>query len=397
MSSISDFFKKGKPRIFSCGEERSSSKAARLRNKVMIWTMAAMTVAASVGCSQSTLSSVFNSTQTEQADAHASGFHAAMQNNDLTLNIDNSVKGSQRASVKKLFNEALQTKTGRSVLVPFMEHGGVITVQKGMGETFGYYNPSKNTICLNAEALTSVKGKGRIKTTLVHEAAHAKQNYAGLGVSSSSNAGMAFRLARAMEADAHMHEVFAADELAAKGDSSALQAIRGDLPQMVSAFEQARKAGKSDAETAKETMLGYYKNTKLMKAYDAKYVESLENVVNKVGKTNAQKQLQGSMSPSEIAAKTCVLNGESYLGKDGGAILCDSLCNNVSEQVYASLELASHQHAIRLKQSGVSVNADTSYQSFHVRQKDGTYRSPEKSISAGTYKVASLAKEKGGR
>lgn len=399
MSSIGDFFKKGKPRIFSCGEERSSSKAARLRNKVMIWTMAAMTAAASVGCSQSTLSAAFGHALA-QTSLHVSGNHVetckTRSGETLNYQIDGAVKDSvQLSNIKKIVNAAVATETGESVLKPFFKSNGTISLLEGESEMNGLYTSSKNAIALNAGMLSgSEKQLALMKTVLVHEAAHAKQCATGMAVTNQTGAASMIRVCRAMEADANTHGVFAASEMAERGDTLAWSALVQEIPLMAQAFNQAKKNGVSEAEVAKATMLAYYADTDYTGQYDQIYVNSLQKLASKVNGENVKSQMQKKVSSQEIASKVCTFKGKCYMGKDGGALLNDAARSSVSETTYRRLANISAEHARQVgKYAGSAVSADKSYRDLYVKAENGSYTKP---FSASKILLAQNAKQSGG-
>ncbi len=398
MSLIGDFFKKGKPRIFSCGEERSSSKAARLRNKVMIWTMAAMTAAASVGCSP-TLSAAFGHAPA-QTSLYASGNHVetckTRSGETLSYQIDGAVKDSvQLSNIKKIVNAAVATETGESVLKPFFKSNGTISLLESGNEANGVYFTNKNAIALNAGMLSgSEKQVALMKTTLVHEAAHAKQCAAGAAVTNRTEAASMIRVCRAMEADANTHGVFAASEMAERGDTLAWSALAQEKPLMVQAFDQAKKRGASEAEVAKATMLAYYADTDYTGQYDQVYANSLQKFASQVNGENVKSQMQTKVSSQEIASKVCTFKGKCYMGKDGGALLNDAARSSVSETTYRRLANISAEHARKVgKYAGSAVSADKSYRELYVKAENGSYTKP---FSASKVLLAQNAKQSGG-
>lgn len=138
------------------------------------------------------------------------------QGETLTYRIYNGYQDSTHvARIREAVDAAMKTPTGASVLKPFMQKKGIISMRHGMGNTLGSYMASNNEIRLNAEARGS-----SLKSTIVHEGTHAKQKAAGYSLERDMNAASIFRVGRALEADACTHQIFAASEMAAQGDSA---------------------------------------------------------------------------------------------------------------------------------------------------------------------------------
>ena len=394
--AVKKFFQKPLKRAHFSGKKRASSRGRAFRTRIMA---VAMTMGATFS---PTLSAAFARQNAPDSGSDASSsvqtcVTASGEKLSYTIYDDWKSKHMQE-TVKKAIDAVIATKTGESVLVPFIKQNGVFKLQSGMeGNTIGAYEAGSNCIMLNGGRIVAGRsGINYMKVAVVHEAAHAKQYRAGAKLDPNHNASTLFRLNRAMEADARLHEVFVAGELASKGDSSVWKMAERNEPQMLQSYNRSVKGGKSNTETALETMMGYYKESSLQELYDRFYMR-IVNCAASVNKENAATFAQDHLSNADIASKVCMLNGESYMTVGDSWNLSDTLCNSVSETTFARMVEISSQHAEALKNAGVAAQVDDSHKFFYVRKQDGTYRSPEKSISAGTYKVASLAKEKGGR
>ncbi len=370
MTTLSDFFKKETVRSAPSGKEAASPRAHKFRRGVMTALLFASSVAAP------SLSQAFAQQQPRKIVIRQPIENVTCktpQGETLTYRIYNGYQDSTHvARIREAVDAAMKTPTGASVLKPFMQKKGIISMRHGMGNTLGSYMASNNEIRLNAEARGS-----SLKSTIVHEGTHAKQKAAGYSLERDMNAASIFRVGRALEADACTHQIFAASEMAAQGDSAVWKDVALSKPLMAEAFVQARNAGKDNAGIARETMLSYYRESACMDVYDKTYAGIVEGS-SYVDADNADVRVQKDVTPAEIAAKLCTFRGKPYLGAEGGALLSDSLRNGVSEAIYEKLTAASAEHADCLKAlPSVKARNDVSYRSFHVRKNDGTYRAPE--------------------
>lgn len=375
-SKAVDFFKKGGIKTFAGGKSKGSAVSERFRTKVMAAIVFLSGVAApsltSAFAQQKQTKHVYRPPIEKLSCKTSSG-------ETLTYRVYNGYGDSTHVSgIKEIVDAAAATLTGEAVLKPFMQKNGVISARYGLGNVCGAYQAKGNIIYLNADFFNAVEdGRAYLKTTIVHEAAHAKQNYAGMSLTTEMNTATLFRTGRASEADANTHQIFAAEEMAAAGDTAVWNALLKDKPLMMQAFLKARKGGKNDAATAKETMLAYYADKKYVDIYDDNYARISENK-GAVDKSDAALRAQRNVSPAEIAAKICTIKGKPYLGADAGALLADSLRSALTEEIYARLEKSAEEHASALKRCGVNAKTDASHKAFFVRQKNGTVRHPEK-------------------
>ncbi len=377
-SKTADFCKKGDIKAFASGKSGKTALADKFRTKVMATAIFLSGIAAPA------LNSAF-AQQRQKIQIRPRVENATCKTasgETLTYRIYNPFNDSIHAAcIKKTVDAAVATPTGEAVLKPFMQKKGMIAMREGMGNTVGMYHINSNSIYLNADFINYVEnGMAYLKSSLVHEAAHAKQNYAGVALDRSMNAATMFRVGRASEADANTHQLFAAKEMAANGDSLVWKVMEAEKPTMVKAMQEAQRNGATKAQTAKAVMLAYYEDDGYISIYDKTYLD-LAQGAGRVDASTAKKRSQTNLTPAQIAAKACVMGKTPYLGNDAGVLLSDSLRSAVSEEIYEQLAQASLQHEEALKKCGVTgVKADVSYKTLYVRRKDGTYRAPEKAV-----------------
>ena len=199
MTTLSDFFKKETVRSAPSGKEAASPRAHKFRRGVMTALLFASSVAAP------SLSQAFAQQQPRKIVIRQPIENVTCktpQGETLTYRIYNGYQDSTHvARIREAVDAAMKTPTGASVLKPFMQKKGIISMRHGMGNTLGSYMASNNEIRLNAEARGS-----SLKSTIVHEGTHAKQKAAGYSLERDMNAASIFRVGRALEADACTHQ-----------------------------------------------------------------------------------------------------------------------------------------------------------------------------------------------
>ena len=388
MADVREFFQKPLKRYCPSGKKRESLKGHRFRACIagallLVANAAGMTAGAQVRTDAQT-----NGRQAVLNEAFTR--HSISEQGDTLLSYKVWGKASEALRVQGMVDKLMQTPTGAEVMKHVRDSECVICMMPSIAGKLGVFMPELNALALNAQAPDSV-----LVSTLVHEGTHARQVHSsGYDLNYKLDLASVFTLGRAMEADATKNQVFAAYELAERGDSSAWNAVQRDCAFPAKAFIGAVKQNPADKQAVERaTFLGYFNDRDYIQKYEVAYSSGYIAACRDTPAEDLNTLGTVSLSVDSIAAKICVSDGKQYVPVEA---LTDSTVYYVDDYIRQNTEYTSDFLAKRKKEADPSlkdedIKRDASFDRMYVLKFMGGYEKPKISLENQTAAGASLS------
>ena len=356
-NSVAEFLSKKGIKKFKSGIKTNFGKAV---------------MAAAVLATAFTVSSRLNPAETQMDMSQPQTTYAITEKGDTLCAYQAvPVDSTAYARLQELVNNATKSDAGREILKAVAKQGTVLRLDTAGKNTVGYFNPADNSICLN-KAFKNAE----LQSCLVHEGKHSIQN-ARLSATANTSAytfGTNIMASRVKEADAVATQTKFAFEMAEKGDSSALKALKNLHGNVVSAYAKASmKYGNDSNQAMKEAMLAWYGDKSYVGQYDASYVQFSRGCVQQYSAKDLKKCFSKTLNADKVLTAVCCWKGQNYAGTDGRIL-------QTPQTAYLDVKFYEQMTSINstLTKKTANVRSDTSADGFYVMKNgniaDQTYR-----------------------
>lgn len=326
--SVADFFDKGNVKKFKSGVRSFLDSSA-----TKVATVGLVLATAFSSCTPEQMMHVVDHAFDKQTTEYA------ITEKGDTICSYQAIYGNKadRERIVTIVNATTKSPTGCSVLKGISQNNATISFDRS-ADCVGFYDQETNSICLNP-----CFSDARLESNLVHEGKHSIQ-YANLSdlnlgtdIQKTSNTFFSNILVnRIMEADACATQAKFCYEMNEFGEKGPMNEMSRAHPTIMQTFnESAKKLGKENKETLKQTVLSWYDDVGYVASYDNSMLDLYYAELNSSKISSINKNDTFSKEADKVISAVCTQNdGTAYA--ENGSLLKTSRTAYLVDYIYDS-------------------------------------------------------------